>query len=106
VWHFGLAWTTSLAMIALSAMLLFVAATGLATVLDSWAGDVAGEAPGLFLPTYTTWQDVGAAIGPTVAFAVVGTIGLAGTYMAVVVAGALAILCARGLRGREIRLPS
>lgn len=88
----GLAWTSHLLMIGLSALLLFVAATGLATVLDSWAGDVAGLAPGRFLPTYNTWQDLGAAVGPTLAYAIVGILGLAGTYTAVVVGGVLSIL--------------
>lgn len=97
----GLAWTGSLLTISLSALLLFVAATGLATVLDSWAGDLAGQAPGRFLPTYNTWQDLGAACGPTLAYAIVGVLGLAGTYTAVVVGGALAILMMAALTSRR-----
>lgn len=97
----GLAWTSSLLTIGLSAVLLFISATGLATVLDSWAGDVAGLAPGRFLPTYNTWQDLGAAVGPTLAYAIVSTLGLAGTYTAVVVGGLLAVLLMGALTARR-----
>lgn len=91
----GLGWTGSLVPIALAAVLLFVAGTGLATVLDSWAGDLAGQAPGRFLPAYTTWQDLGAALGPTLAYALAPLIGLSGTYTAVAVVGALAVVALR-----------
>jgi MFS family permease len=91
----GLGWTNSLATIALFAVLLFLAGTGIAAVLDSWAGDLAGQSPGRFLPTYNTWQDLGAAIGPVLAYSLTAHIGLARTYTAVAVAGALVVVALR-----------
>ncbi len=87
----GLAWTHGLVALFLLALLFFLAGTGLATVLDSWAGDTAGRAPGRFLPAYNTWQDLGAAVGPTLAYALTNRIGLSGTYTAVALAGTLTV---------------
>lgn len=99
----GLAWSDGLAAIGVSALLLFLAGTGLATLLDSWAGDLAGLAPGRFLPVYNTWQDLGAALGPVLAYSLTSRIGLAGTYTAVAVAGAAMVLALRqsALAGRH-----
>lgn len=88
----GLGWTSSLIALALSALVLFLAGTGLATVFDSWASDLAGRAPGRFLPAYNTWQDLGAAVGPVLAYNLTARVGLAATYTAVAVAGALGAL--------------
>jgi MFS family permease len=76
----GLGWAASLWAIMAAALVLFAAGSGLATLLDAWAGDIAGVTPGRFLPMYATWQDVGAALGPILAYPLIDGLGLAVTY--------------------------
>lgn len=67
--------------VSLAAVLLFAAGTGTAATLDAWAGDLAGLAPGRFLPAYNTWVDGGAALGPLVGYYLAARFGLAPTYL-------------------------
>lgn len=90
-----LGWTEYLGTLAFAAVVLFVSGTGLATVFDSWASDLAGHAPGRFLPAYNTWQDLGAAVGPMLAYTLTAEIGLGSTYMAVAAAASVGALWLR-----------
>jgi len=73
---------SSLVAIALCATVLFSAGTGAAAIVDGWAGDLAGDNPGGFLPVYNTWLDLGAATGPVLGIWMATRIGLAWTYAA------------------------
>lgn len=84
----------SLAVIALAALVLFAAGTGATAMLDAWAGDLAGKAPGRFLPAYNTWLDLGAATGPIAGYYLAAQFGLAAAYAS----GVVALLLAAGLR--------
>lgn len=77
-------------LVALRALVTFVAATGMITSVDAWAGDLAGRAPGRFLPTYNSWTDLGAALGPVIGYSLVQRLGLPITYL--IGAGLLAAL--------------
>lgn len=95
----GLARVEGLWPLLLAAVLTFVAGTGAATALDAWAGDLAGRAPGRFLPAYNTWLDLGAATGPVAGYALAARLGLGATYLA----GAGALLLAAGARAALTR---
>ncbi|MFZ5826314.1 MAG: MFS transporter [Bacillota bacterium] len=84
----------SLTAISVAALALFGAATGAMAILDAWAGDLAGRAPGRFLPAYNTWLDLGAATGPIAGYYLAAQYGLAATYGS----GIVALLLAGGLR--------
>lgn len=71
---------TSLWLIAPVLVLFFAAGTGATAVLDAWAGDLAGRAPGRFLPAYTTWADFGAATGPVLGYYLSAHVGLPLAY--------------------------
>lgn len=90
----GLMQAAGLLPLALAAVVVFVAGTGAATVLDAWAGDLAGRSPGRFLPAYNTWLDFGAATGPVLGYYLAARLGLPATYAA----GAIGLLLAWGGR--------
>lgn len=95
----------SLMLISLAALLLFAAGTGATAILDAWAGDLAGRAPGRFLPAYNTWLDLGAATGPILGYYLAAQVGLTITYLS----GCVALLSAAALRawlGRRAALPA
>jgi len=80
--------------VALGAVAAFGTATAMATVLDAWAGDLAGRAPGRFLPAYSTWVDLGAATGPLLGIYLATQVGLSLTYGA----GALMLIVILAVR--------
>lgn len=90
----GLGWAPALWLAVLAALLVFISGTAMSTAVDAWAGDLAGHAPGRFIPAYNNWTDLGAAAGPTVAYYTIALLGLPLTYAI----GALLLLLAWVLR--------
>ncbi|MCS7463281.1 MFS transporter [Paenibacillus doosanensis] len=79
-----------------------LASTAITTLGDALAADAAaGAARVAFMTTFTTVVDVGAALGPLVGFALIGSLGLDGLYYAC--AGLLLLLIAAWAVHRSLR---
>ncbi|MCW5851121.1 MAG: MFS transporter [Anaerolineae bacterium] len=88
---FGLA--SGVTVVVVTLLTLFVLSTGVGTVADATAGDLAQpHQRAQVMSSYATWLDLGAAIGPAVGLAFVGAVGLRVTYL-----GAAVILLAATL---------
>ena len=98
----ALGYLPSLALTIAASLLVFVAATAMSTAIDAWAGDLAGHAPGRFLPAYNTWTDFGAAAGPIVGYYLIAAAGLPLTYAG----GALTLALAWLVRARWSGAPA
>lgn len=93
-----LGWGQSLGLIIASVLTVFAASTGAAAILDAWAGDLAGQTPGRFLPAYNTWLDLGAAAGPLLGYWLISLFGLGPAYAG----GAVLLLVAWAARLRLV----
>jgi MFS family permease len=98
----GLSLSGSLAWSVATAFVVFFAGTALGVGLEAAAGDLAPPAArARVMSTYATWSDLGAALGPFVAYQVAAQAGLIAVYRGaaacLLIAGLAALLPMRGL---------